>query len=131
LVTGLELVSAGTLVVALGHFHLSVQTGTLLNFLFVLGVTQPWQRRGHLQITARMLEIASHEGATKTALVYKANLNFTLANRYIDYLEKRGLIQGVDGGHVKTYRLTGKGRDALLLLRRTMDEVLEEESMLA
>ena len=82
-----------------------------------------------MQIIAELLEIASHGDTTKTALVYKANLNFTLVNRYLDHLEKRGLIQHVNGGQTSTYKLTEKGRAALDLLRRTMDEVLEEATI--
>ena len=126
LITGLELVAAHVF----GYVRSSIQTKGPLTFILLLGATQPWPRRGHLQIIAQMLEIVSHEGATKTALVYKANLNFTLAHRYINYLESKGLMQGVEGSRARTYQLTAKGREALVLLRRAMDEVFEEQTML-
>ena len=73
-----------------------------------------------------ILENVSHGGATKTALVYKTNLNFRIANRYLEYLERRGMIHRSNGNGLTKYELTEKGRDAHSLLRRTMNEVLEQ-----
>jgi predicted transcriptional regulator len=76
-----------------------------------------------------MLEIISREGATKTAIVYKTNINFTLANKYLAYLEGKRLIQR-SSGPVRVFTLTTKGREALLHLKKTMDEVLEGNAIL-
>jgi len=78
-----------------------------------------------MQILAELLEIASHGGTTKTALVYKANLNFTLVARYLDYLEERGLIRRANGGSTTRYEVTAKGVEALSLYKRTV-EVMDE-----
>jgi predicted transcriptional regulator len=77
-----------------------------------------------------MLEIISRQGATKTAIVYKTNINFKLANKYIAYLEGKSLIQRSGGGSVRLFTLTTKGREALLQLQKTMDEVLEGNAIL-
>ena len=127
MIAGLELVPGR----ALASILYNTQARNLFPLFFALGATQPWPRRGHLQILGEMLQIISREGATKTAIVYKANINFTLANKYIEYLEDRRMIQRSNGGSVRTYTLTAKGREALQLLRRTMDEVFEEKSVLA
>jgi predicted transcriptional regulator len=98
-------------------------------WFLALGASQPWPRRGHLEIIEEILENVSHGGATKTALVYKTNLNFRIANRYLEYLEKRGMIHRSNGNGLTKYELTEKGRDAHSLLRRTMNEVLEQENL--
>ena len=84
-----------------------------------------------MQIMTEILGIVSHEGATKTTIVYKANINFTLANRYLQYLEERGLIQSHVVGSLRIYTLTEKGGGALPLLRKTVEEVLEGNTVVA
>ena len=61
------------------------------------------QRRSSLDIMARILEIAVN-GAKKTHIVYGANLNFKLLQKYLEELERAGLIlNGVQkGGLIKT-----------------------------
>lgn len=86
-----------------------------------------WPRRGHLEIMANILEIVSHGGATKTSIVYKANLNFTIVQRYLDHLRSIDMIELSDGGGTSVYRLTTKGREALPAVRRTMELLLAEE----
>ena len=86
-----------------------------------------WPRRGHLEIMAKILEIVSHEGASKTSIVYKANLNFTLVQRYLDHLVGKGMIEQSDGRGMSSYRLTPKGREALLAARKTLELLLDEE----
>jgi predicted transcriptional regulator len=49
------------------------------------------QRRSHTDIVAEILLTACN-GVKKTQIVYGANLNFKLVNRYLDQLEKTGLI---------------------------------------
>ena len=78
-------------------------------------------RRSQLEIVAELLRIASQGGATKTALVYKANLNFKLVQRYLDYLESKGMIVHSDGEPGIVYYSTEKGREALRTIGRTLD----------
>lgn len=48
-------------------------------------------RRTHLELVVDILSI-TREGASKTAIIRKANLNFERANRYISFLLSRGFI---------------------------------------
>lgn len=54
--------------------------------------------------TAISLEIlrASLEGAKKTHIVYRANLNFEVVNRYLSLLKEKGLIEQKDNIYVTT-----------------------------
>jgi predicted transcriptional regulator len=49
------------------------------------------ERRGKVEILADVLFVARY-GATKTEIVYKANLNFRRLKSYLDYLEGKGLL---------------------------------------
>jgi len=70
--------------------------------------------RTRLEILASILKVASN-GALKTHIMYKANLSHRQLERYLAFLEERGLLaQGVDermGNRV--YRITEKGFDFL------------------
>jgi len=67
-----------------------------------------------MEILASMLKVASN-GALKTHIMYKANLSHRQLERYLAFLEERGLLaQGVDedmGNRI--YRITEKGFDFL------------------
>ena len=65
-------------------------------------------RRGKLEIMGDILRVAIN-GARKTEIVYKANLNFTRIERYILLLEKRGLIEIAR----PLYKTTPKGEEFL------------------
>jgi predicted transcriptional regulator len=87
-------------------------------------------RRSQVDIIIEILAVASREGATKTALVYKSNLNFTLVQKYVDLLQRRGFLDKVltfDGG--ATYRTTAGGAEALKTLRRAMNMLFFEDSI--
>jgi predicted transcriptional regulator len=49
-------------------------------------------RRSRLDITIAILKIAM-DGAKKTQIVYGANLNSTIANKYLARLEEKQLIE--------------------------------------
>ena len=99
-----------------------------LPFLLVAGATIQHPRRRTFEIMAQLLEIASQGGATKTSLVYKANLNFKLAQRYLDELESKGMIVRREGGLGTTYECTDRGREFLGYLSRTLDFMSEDQS---
>lgn len=68
------------------------------------------KRRGGLQILVRILVIALR-GARKTEIVYRANLNFNLGKKYLDFLLAKGLItRDSPNGTRKIYRTTRKGK---------------------
>jgi len=70
--------------------------------------------RTRLEIVASILKVASN-GALKTHIMYKANLSHRQLERYLGFLEERGLLaQGVDedmGSRI--YRITERGFDFL------------------
>jgi predicted transcriptional regulator len=67
-----------------------------------------------MEILASILKVASN-GALKTHIMYKANLSHRQLEKYLAFLEERGLLaQGVDedlGNRI--YRITEKGFDFL------------------
>ena len=62
-------------------------------------------RRSRLDITLEILKIAAN-GAKKTQIVYGANLNSTIANKYLVRLEDKNLI--AHKGDI--FVITDKGR---------------------
>ena len=67
-------------------------------------------RRTHMDIIAEILQIAKR-GARKTRIVYGANINFKLLNKYLDQLGKAELItKNYENNTIKT---TDKGEDYL------------------
>jgi predicted transcriptional regulator len=71
------------------------------------------QRREFLRIIVDILEI-TNSPASKTNIVYKANLNFKRVERYLDYMLKFGLINMINNSaRRKYYVVTDKGRNFL------------------
>ncbi len=68
-------------------------------------------KRSREMIITQILGICSI-GATKTRIVYQANLNFKTVNPYIELLIKNGLIRIKDGQN-KVYKTTNKGTEWL------------------
>ncbi len=65
-------------------------------------------RRSRLDIIIDILEVAK-EGTHKTSIVYKTNLNFKLAEGYLDLLQKRGLMEN----KLDKYVITEEGKSFL------------------
>ncbi len=66
-------------------------------------------RRNEMEIIVAILEVAS-EPINKTAIVYKTNINFKLAKKYLDMLQANGLIEKTPENK---YQITDKGRSYL------------------
>ena len=81
------------------------------------------KRRGRIEVIASILDIA-REGASKTRLVYKANLNFNVLNKYLNFLLKNGLITKIDVNTHQVYKTTEKGREFLIRYKQ-LSEILE------
>ncbi len=63
-------------------------------------------------------------GSNKTRIVYRANLNFRVADRYMNLLVEKNLIiakQGIP----KLYETTERGKDLLRSLRQIQIELPE------
>ena len=77
------------------------------------------QKRCREEIISQILEICC-QGVHKTAIVYKANLNFRTINPYIELLSKNGLIE-VDQG---SYTITSRGIDTLRSMKLVHAELI-------
>jgi len=70
-------------------------------------------RRNSIDIDAAILRIAK-DGARKTQIVYRANLNFAIIRRYLKRLTEQGYIDPpVDKGKGKFYHTTPRGEEFL------------------
>jgi len=66
------------------------------------------KRRTKFDIVIAILDVVSG-GATKTKIVYKANLNFNLATKYLAFLLEKGLVRT----NSNRYEITGDGKTFL------------------
>lgn len=62
-------------------------------------------RRGKVEIVIDILRVLQNSEATKTAIVYSANLNFSRADHYLDLMIESGLIQK----SAERYSITERG----------------------
>ena len=66
------------------------------------------QRRCKFDIIVAILDVVS-SGATKTKIVYDANLNFNLATKYLDLLQKKKFVRI----NSNVYEVTKEGKTFL------------------
>jgi predicted transcriptional regulator len=66
-------------------------------------------KRSDMEISADILKVTMN-GALKSHIVYKANLNFQLGKKYLDRLMNSGLIVGSDNGS-RLFLTTDKGME--------------------
>lgn len=59
-------------------------------------VIENLSKRSNLEISADVLRIA-RKGARKTYIIRKSNLNFKIAEKYLEFLRSGGLIKGPVG----------------------------------
>jgi predicted transcriptional regulator len=64
-------------------------------------------KRSRHTIVSQILGICDG-GASKTNIVYQANLNSKIVNPYIELLTKNGLIESING-RIILYKTTNKG----------------------
>jgi predicted transcriptional regulator len=64
-------------------------------------------KRSRHTIVSQILGICD-SGASKTNIVYQANLNSKIVNPYIELLTKNGLIESING-RIILYKTTNKG----------------------
>jgi predicted transcriptional regulator len=80
------------------------------------------ERRSTVKLMVDILEIALN-GAGKTEIVYKANLNFRRVQKYLDFLVGKGLIS-VSSNKRKKYRTTEKGKAFIKRYKETVELIL-------
>jgi predicted transcriptional regulator len=66
------------------------------------------KRRSKFDIIIAILDVVSG-GANKTKIVYKTNLNFNLATKYLDFLLEKGLVRT----NSSIYEITEEGETFL------------------
>jgi predicted transcriptional regulator len=71
-------------------------------------------RRGRFEIMGEILTITADgtEGAVKTSIVYRANLNFNIVNKYLNMLLKEDLVSVANGSTMR-YKTTERGHKFL------------------
>ena len=80
-------------------------------------------RRNRYMIISQILEICI-DGASKTRIVYNANLNFGNVNPYIKLLTNNGLLN-VERGQTTMYITTEKGKELLKSIKEINNELSE------
>jgi predicted transcriptional regulator len=80
-------------------------------------------KRSRNEIISQILEICKN-GASKTKIVYQANLNFNTVNPYLDLLIKNDLIR-VNEGRAILYETTPKGIRLLESIKQINDKLLD------
>ena len=68
------------------------------------------KRRTNDLIASQILKLCVN-GASKTRILYQANLNYLMAKQYLDNLMKNGFIAKEGTGSRITYRTTCKGAE--------------------
>jgi predicted transcriptional regulator len=68
-------------------------------------------RRSKLEIHVDILEVLVHWGPLKlTHIMYKSNVNFSVLEKYLDFLTKQGLVEGkIIGKERKFFTITQSG----------------------
>ena len=80
-------------------------------------------KRSRDAIISQILDICA-KGASKTRIVYQANLNFRTINPYLDLLTKNGLIN-VKKEQTIIYETTPRGLDLLDNFKQIQNQLLE------
>jgi len=77
-------------------------------------------RRSRIDIVVKILDVAKN-GVNKTAIVYRSNINFTLAGKYLNLLEKQELLENKSD----KYTTTDKGK---VFLQKAKELTLQLEA---
>ena len=75
----------------------------------MLSVVSNMTRRSEIAIVVDILKAAGNRGANKTGIVYAANLNFNRADRYLNMLQEKRLIEKSSN----VFQITDSGRTYL------------------
>lgn len=83
------------------------------------------KRRSPNIIATQILEICV-SGASKTRIVYQANLNSSIGRQYLENMTKNGLLETIPDGARTIYKTTPKGislKGRLLQYRDMMNDL--------
>lgn len=87
-------------------------------------------KRSRYKILSQILDICT-DGASKTRVVYRGNLNFSTVNIYLDLLIKNGLIEENNEQKHKMYKTTEKGMNLLESIKQINTDLGEMAGELA
>ena len=85
-------------------------------------------KRSRDMIISQILDICT-AGASKTRIVYQANLNFRTVNPYLELLTKNGLIEVKDGPTI-VYETTDRGSDLLDKFKEIHEELSNDVGLI-
>jgi predicted transcriptional regulator len=80
-------------------------------------------KRSRYRIVSEILDICM-DGASKTKIVYRANLNFRTVNPYMEILIEKNLIK-VERGRMVLYHTTERGMNLLNEINRIHNALSE------
>ncbi len=80
------------------------------------------RRRTAVEIVHEILSVCDDDGARRTAIMYRCNLNFFQLKRYLSGLSDKKLIWENDAGR---YQLTPKGQATLSLMVPAVQTMLD------
>ena len=84
-------------------------------------------RRSRMDIVVEILDVAKN-GVNKTAIVYRTNLNFKLADKYLILLGKQGLLENNSEKYITTEKgniFLGKAKELTLQLETPIQKTKE------
>jgi len=73
-------------------------------------------RRSRIDIIIDVLD-AAQMGVNKTSIVYRTNLNFRLAEKYLELLQKHNLLENISDKYITTDKgkvFLGKAKEVIL-----------------
>ncbi|HPW73218.1 MAG: DNA-binding protein [Methanothrix sp.] len=81
-------------------------------------------KRNRNEIISEILRVCM-KGASKTRVVYQANLNFRTVNPYLELLMKNDLIVASNQGPRVVYETTEKGTDLMKTIEQVHSTLIE------
>jgi predicted transcriptional regulator len=81
-------------------------------------------KRSKHEIFSKILEICT-DGASKTRIVYQANLNFRTVNPYLEILIKNNLLEASQENHI-LYKTTKEGTNMYETISRVNNMLLQD-----
>jgi predicted transcriptional regulator len=89
-----------------------------------MGNNMTSKKRTNDVIASEKLKICVN-GASKTRIVYQANLNFLTVKPYLDRFTERGFLEAIREGSRIVYKTTPKGMDLKEQFERFQSEIGE------
>ena len=85
-------------------------------------------KRSRHKIISQILDICVN-GASKTRIVYQANLNFRTVNPYLELLTRNGMIDAQEERNMVVYKTTDRGLALLDSYKQIHGELSSDNEM--